>query len=240
MAVLCIVSPGCYVGSLASTTGSRQGGRWSIERHQQVHVGERVNFSFVLRERYKAERVNAAGLADYCAFEFGADRFDVDVDEYGCFRAQYTFSELVEGQEITVAATAYRQVGERDRVKVGGRWFKPDDAKDRADEMIASDKIVLTAYQAGVDLILPHQANEYDFSTAQMVFRRVAGEVSVVFLEESGQAGFHVEAEHNGEWRVTYTPIAGQLNTDGTTDVVFSVYDRAGNRHRLTTTLDTP
>ncbi|NOX59156.1 MAG: hypothetical protein GXP29_09910, partial [Planctomycetes bacterium] len=37
---------GCVSGSLATSSGDGGGGKWSLAKRQQIHVGETVEFSF--------------------------------------------------------------------------------------------------------------------------------------------------------------------------------------------------
>ena len=56
--------PGCIYGSLASDTGPSAEGLWSVENMQEAHVGEKVKYSFILREPLNESRLSLFGLAD--------------------------------------------------------------------------------------------------------------------------------------------------------------------------------
>ena len=89
-----------------------------MARVQPVHVGETVRFSFVLKDPLRQKALNATGRADYCVFAIGGERIESDVERSGKFTGEYTFVNVSPGDSIIVRASAYRQRGPRDHVKV--------------------------------------------------------------------------------------------------------------------------
>ena len=232
---------GCLAGSLATNTGERGTGQWSIDRRQRVHVGETVELSFVLTEPWRQKPVNATGLADYCVFEIGADRVEADVNELGGFRAQYTFGDIHPGYTITVTARAYRQRGDRDFKKIGVTWLRNESPLNDPDDQVAGAKVRLVAYQSHVRIALPRPADEFDFATARLLIRRSDGRSTAVYRHRPPRKGFELLPRPAGDgWWVSYLPGGNQVNPCATTEVEFSVYDLAGNRHHFTDTIDTP
>ena len=74
---------GCVSASLATNTGpKRPEERWSTAGRQRVHVGEEVQFDFLLLDGLGRFRV-PAGVAHYVAVLNGEDRVEVAPDELG-------------------------------------------------------------------------------------------------------------------------------------------------------------
>jgi len=239
--VLAAGCAGCISGSLASTTGDCGSGRWSADSRQRVHVGETVEFSFALRDPLRPEATNAIGLADYCVFQIGSDRLEADIDERGRFRTACTFDDLRPDETVSVTASAYRECGGRDFKEINGTWLRNQSPYNEADEIVASSRIRLTGYRSRVRLALPRPTDEYDFSTARLLLRRRDGHTSAVYLCRPPRGGFKLEPRSARDgWWVCYQPDGDEVNPCGTTEVVFSVYDQAGNEHRITGTMETP
>lgn len=237
---LALASGGCVGGSLASSTGNRAGGEWSIAPRQQVHVGETVEFSFVLKQPLRAERLGAAGRADYCIFEIGDERYDVDRDEYGGFRTAHTFDQAAAGDIVTVRATAYRQNEQRDHMRIAGEWVENKSPYDKKDTRVAGGAIHLKVYQATLRVHVSPSADTLDFSTGQLTLRRYDQGITTVFQQRPLRRGFGVERHSGGGWWVVYHPVGNEINAYGVTPYEFSVYDFGGNRHVYSGELETP
>ena len=232
---------GCTTGSLASSTGGRDRGEWSIASHQKVYVDEEVDFSFVLRESLRKQWVDPTGRADYCKFYFGTYREDVPVDGYGGFKTSYRFKDYADGDKVEVKAEAYLQIDDKDEMNISGDWVENESSQNREDRKVAEAKLLMRVYTTEVRFELPTLADGYDFSTAQMVIRKTNGDSSIVYPDRPYRRGFKSDMAESGDiWVVTYEPTAGQLNSWGTTETEFSVYDNAGNRHRFNEFIDTP
>ncbi len=238
---ICLQVTGCAVGSLASSTGNRDRGEWSIASHQKVYVDEEVEFSFVLRELLRKQWVDPTGRADYCKFYFGAAREDVSVDGYGGFKTSYRFKNYSDGDRVEVKAVAFLQVDDRDEMNIAGEWVENGSPHNRDDLKAADARLVMEVYTTEVRYELPALADGYDFSTAQLIIRKTNGDSSIVYPDRPYRRGFKSDkAESGSGWVVTYEPLADQLNSWGTTETEFSVYDNAGNRHRFSEIIDTP
>jgi len=232
---------GCLSGSLATSTGPRYGGQWSVARLHPVHVGETVRFSFLLKEPLAREALSAKGVADYSVFDFGGERVQADIEKDGRFLAQYTFDDVVPGQTIVVEAIAFRQHGPRDQVKINDTWVQNLSPNNEKDEPVAGASAKLVVYQAQVRMALPPSANDFDFSTGQLLLRREGAAGRPVFEDRPHRRGFLVTDRNDGAgWWVTYSPSGNEINPVGVTEVEFSVYDQAGNRRVFRDLVDTP
>jgi len=230
---------GCVAGSLATSTGPRGGGQWSIARKQQVHVDETVKFSFVLREILRPEPINAIGQADYCVFDIGGEKLPVAVNADGVFRTEYTFDQVTPGLRIPVRATAYRLVGQRDGVKVAGQWIRRQSPYDEPDIFVATDAIELTSYRSRIELTLPGDV-KYDFDTATLAMEAEEG-TTVRYPDKPLRPGFQLHrADDDAGWIVVYEPAPDEIRHSDVTRVTFSVYDRSGDKHARTLDLATP
>ena len=232
---------GCVTGSLASNTGPRPpGNRWSVAKEHMVHVGEVVEFDMVLQDGYR-HFVSPFGLADYCAAQIGPERVEVVADVAGHFVFSYRFDGVEPGERITVRASAYRQRGERDFMKVRGQWLHADSPYAQPDQRIAGNTIDLLAYRTTVELRMPRPPDDLDPETGVLRFRRLDGTTTPVYVDRPSLPGFSLEGpEPDGYYRVRYHPRAEELNSTGTTEAVFTIYDTVGRRHTLSTVLETP
>ncbi len=232
---------GCVSGSLASNTGPRLvGDQWSVARRQNAHVGEQVRFDFILQD-WLQRFVHPTGLADYCVATIGGKRIETEPEPAGHFRFDYLFDRVQAGDEIEVRATAYRQRGGRDFMKVHGQWLKSDSPYEEDDRRVAGDKIVLTFYEAIVELSMVRPPDDLDPETGVMRIRRSDGSTTSVYIDRPRRPGFRIAGpEPDGYYRVSYKPVGTQLNPIGTTDVEFTIYDQGGQRHYVSTKLGTP
>jgi len=232
---------GCLSGSLATSSGETDGGKWSIAKRQQIHVGETVEFSFVLKKALAKESVDASGIADYCVFSIGGDRVEAELDEAGVFKTEYKFAGVEDGQQVQVVATAYSTQDDRDFMQIAGKWLQTESPYNKPDRRIASASVLLNVYQGVVRFKLPKPEDAYDLGTAKMTFRCAGDRLVSVFEHRPPRNGFEISDENaDGSRWVAYLPTGDQLNPTGTTDVEFSIYDVAGNRMTFTETLQTP
>lgn len=232
---------GCTVGSLASNTGPRPPGHsWSDARQQMVHVGETVQFDFVLVDHAR-RFVHPLGLADYCVITIGTSRMEADPDLAGHFQLAHTFDDAAPGQAIEVRTGAYRQRGGRDFMKVNGRWVQIDNPFDQPDQKVAGDAIMLTVYETSVELILARPSVGLDLESGVLRVRRTDGSMTSVYIDRPHRPGFMISGpEPDGSYRIRYQPKGRELNPVGTTEVEFVIYDVAGRPYRVSSTIDTP
>ncbi len=242
LAALCLMSTsGCVAGSLASSTGPRQAGaRWSAARRQYVHVGERVEFDFVLTDAF-GRRIDPRGRADYLVVSIGTHKLQAGPDLSGHFTFSHTFSETSPGERVDVTASAFLQNGARDYVAVQDRWEHVDSAYDQPDRRVAGAAIALTAYEASILMELVRPPDDLDETTGILTIRRADGKAASVFCDRPNRPGFTLtEPGPAGMYKIGYAPRASQLNATGTTEVALTIYDIAGQTHTVTQTLETP
>jgi hypothetical protein len=238
---------GCVSASLGTSTGPHpQQQRWSIAAKQMAHVGETVQFDFVLTDIW-GRFVAPTGLADYCVAMIGSERAEAEPDERGHFRFSYALDRARPGEKVPVTATAYQQRGSRDHMKIRGQWLTADSPYAEPDRKIAGDSIQLTIYQTKVEMKIVRPADDLDPESGVLRLQRGDGTAAPVYtgtpvyIDKPGRPGFRLDGpEPNGYYRVEYQPTGEQLNPTGTTEVEFSVYDLGGQRHVVSQTLSTP
>jgi len=238
---------GCVSASLGTNTGPRPPQqRWSVAAKQMAHVGETVQFDFVLTD-FWGRFVAPTGLADYCVTMIGSERAEAEPDERGHFRFSYAFDRTRPGEKVPVTATAYQQRGSRDHMKIRGQWLTADSPYAEPDRKIAGDSIQLTIYQTKVEMKIVRPADDLDPESGVLRLQRLDGTAAPVYtgtpvyIDKPGRPGFRLDGpEPNGYYRVKYQPTGEQLNPSGTTEVEFSVYDLGGQRHVVSQTLSTP
>ncbi len=233
---------GCVSGSLASDTGPRPAGyAWSQAGRQMVHVGEQVEFDFVLQDWAWSFQA-PLGIADYCVVYVGDERIEIGPDIHGHFRFSYAFHDLPAGDAVTIRATPYQTRGSRDFMKIREQWIEGDSPYDQADRAVAfADAIRLLAYRVPVELTIARPANDLDLQSGVLKIRRTDGATTSVFIDKPDRPGFTMSGpEPDGYYRAFYQPRGNELNATGTTDVEFVMYDTLGQRHYASQTLDTP
>lgn len=241
LATATIAVGGCVGGSLASNTGPRPPGhRWSVARRQMVHVGETVRFDFVLTDAL-GRLVQPTGLADYCVSYISGQRLEASPDITGHFGFAHTFDDVRPGQTVTVKTTAYRQRGQRDFMNIRGKWYQSDSPYELPDKKVGSGSIRLEVYAAPVELTIPQPPDDLDLETGVMRIRRGDGATTSVYIDRPGRPGFTITGpEPAGRYQVRYLPWGDELNASGSTEVEFTIYDRAGQAHYAAVTLETP
>lgn len=232
---------GCVSGSLATSSGDGVDGKWSIAKRQQVHVGETVEFSFVLKKPLSNDSIDARGIADYCAFTIGGDRIEAEMDMAGGFKTEYSFAGVESGVQVEVLAEAFAMRDDRDFMQISGKWLQTESPYNKPDKRVARARVVLSTYQCVVRFKLPKPEHAYDLGTGKLTFRCREGRNVSVFEHRPPRTGFEISPENaDGSRWVAYLPTGDQLNPTGTTEVEFSIYDVAGNRTTFTDTLQTP
>ena len=241
LATAAIAVGGCIGGSLASSTGPRPPGhRWSVVGRQMVHVGETVRFDFVLKDAL-GNLVQPTGLADYCVTYISGERVETSPDITGHFSFSHTFDDVRPGQTVNVKTTAYRQRGQRDFMKIRGKWHQSPSPYELPDRKGRSDSIWLEVYVAPVELTIPQPSDDLDSETGVMRIRRGDGSITSVYIDRPGRPGFTIIGpEPAGLYTVRYLPWGDELNASGTTEVEFTIYDRSGQAHYAAVTLETP
>lgn len=232
---------GCISASLATSTGPRPPQqRWSSASTQAAHVGERVHFDFVLTD-WLGRFVAPTGLADYCVAMIGGERMEGEPDVNGHFQFSYTLDRVGAGDKLKVTATAFQQRDSRDYMKVGARWLKADSPYAEPDRKVAADAVNLSIYQTTVDLKIPRPADDLDPESGVLRFQCLHGGGGPVYLDKPGRPGFSIVGPGtDGYYDVEYSPLGGQLNPTGTTEVEFTIHDLGGQRHMVIQTLNTP
>lgn len=241
LTLVAALSAGCISGSLASNTGPRPRGHlWSVAGQQMMHVGEEVQFDFVLQD-WARRLVNPLGIAEYCVVDIGNERIEVTPDVEGHFRFSRAFDQVNPGDKIKVKATAFRQRGGRDYMKIRGQWLQSDSPFEEPDRAIAGDAIKLIVYEAPIELTLVRPADDLDPETGVLRIQRTGGPTTSVFVDRPGRRGFTMTGpEPDGYYRVRYQPRGNELSPIGTTEVEFTVYDTSGQSHYASARLETP
>ena len=247
-------SGGCVSASLGTNTGPHPPQqRWSVAAKQMAHVGETVQFDFVLTD-FWGRFVAPTGLADYCVAipsrlrtGIGDERIETEPDARGHFRFSYALDRARPGEKVSVTATAYQQRGSRDHMKIRGQWLTADSPYAQPDRKIAGDSIQLTIYQTKVEMKIVRPADDLDPESGVLRLQRLDGTAAPVYtgtpvyIDKPGRPGFRLDGpEPHGYYRVEYQPTGEQLNPTGTTEAEFSVYDLGGQRHVVSQTLSTP
>jgi len=241
VAILACTASGCVSGSLATNTGPRPAQqRWSMVTKQMAHVGEQVQFDFVLTD-WRGRFVGPTGIADYCVALIGDERVEAEPDAKGHFRFSYPLDRVHDGEKIKVTATAFQQCDSRDFMKIGGRWLKADSPYAQPDRKVAGDTVQLTLYQTALDMKIARPADDLDPESGVLRFQCVDGGGGPVYIDKPGRPGFTIgDPEPDGYYHVQYSPTGGQLNPTGATDVEFTIHDIGGQRHVVSQTLNTP
>lgn len=241
-AVMLLGAGGCVSASLASNTGPRSpGSRWSDAPRQMVHVGEQVQFDFILVDPFTRRLMPPVGLADYCVATVGGERIEAEADVFGHFQFAHTFDRRRLGKKLRVEAAAFQQRGGRDFMKVRGQWLHVDSPYDIPDRQVARDSILLTVYETRIELSVIRPPDELEPETGKLRIRRTDGTTTSVFLDKPNRPGFIISGpEPDGYYRVRYTPGGNEVNPIGTTEVEFVIYDVLGSPHYASTTLETP
>ncbi|MCK4658884.1 MAG: hypothetical protein KAV82_05120 [Phycisphaerae bacterium] len=232
---------GCFGGSLATSTGLRSGGDWSVARRQAAHVGETVRFSFVLTKLLEKHPISPSGIADYCIIALGDQYAEADLGGGGKFMLSYHMPEHWADREIRVLATAYRIYGRRDRMVIGGELMQVDNASDPADKIIARASINMLVYQSRVELTLPRGAHDFDFGTGRLIIRKNDGTASTAALARPPIGGFTVDGpDEKNVFTARFEPRHDQVNRTGSTTAEFHVWDLAGHQHSTKDEFMTP
>lgn len=235
---------GCISASLASSTGPRSSGQWSVAKRQRVHVGERVQFDLVLRDPFRPFQeapLSPTGIADYCVLTFADQRLETEPDLRGHFTFEHEFSSAQPGQVQSIKAEAFALRGRRDYMRIGDQWLRSESPYDEPDRPVADDSIKLVFYQATVDLTLGPVTDELMASTGRLTFRKHDQSALTIFADSPEAAGFVLSGpDPAGRYRVQYQPRGAELNATGTTAVVFEIQDRSGRVHRMESVVETP
>ncbi len=233
---------GCMTlrGSLASSTGPSPDA-WSTADEQMVHVGEHVRFSFVMTQSLHAEQgIDPVGLVDYCLMRVNNKLIEPEMSTGGQYILSHLFDDIVDGQQIRVAAMTYRIHGQRDRRLIAGEWVNLD-TPDRADQLVARDEILLTAYKSRIELPVTPIGEGWDILGGRLRLIRSDGGTVVIRAAIGHDDGFVVRGPfEEGEYMITYAPDAEMLNPKGTTRIQFVVTDDRGKQHVIERLLSTP
>ncbi len=229
---------GCALSgsSLATNSGPLpHGGQWSVAKEQWVHVGETFDVSYAVY----------SGQADYAILQIdplGKGRVGLAAD-----RGRFVFEKLrfVEPtppeRPLILRASAYRERGERDFMDFNGQLLSKESPFDVGDQKIASATLKLHVYQSSVAMQVPPNPAGYKWETGKLLLYADPERPAEVRLAREYRKGFRVEGPTGtGSFLVAYDPTAEQVKRSGTTRVVLSVLDAAGNEHRQEIWLSTP
>lgn len=241
-AAIC-ASAGCatFPGSLATDSGPSPLG-WSEADYQFIHVGEHVEFSFVLaRDFRKNEAINPLGLVDYCIANVGGQRIEASLNDAGHYRFAYDVTDRRPGEVIDVSAAAYRIRGTRDIMKIGDEWVLADAPSDHSDRLLSHDALRLTVYDSRIELPCERPLQDLDMATARLEIIKADGSVTEVLPARESGGGFNCTGpDAHGRYLILYQPRASELNKNGTTAVRFRVRDVANNPQVFDAVLKTP
>lgn len=205
-----------------------------------VLVGETVEFDFILLDSF-GRFVNAFGHADYAMAVVGGEKAECEPGLKGRFTFRHQFDSVHAGQSVNVFATAFRQRGRRDYVKIRGEWVRGESLYDAPDQAVASDSIHFTAYEAPIQLTIVRPPDNLEPETGVLTIRRSNGTSRSVYIDRPHRPGFTITGpEPDGYYRIQYLPMGEELNSGGTTEVEFVIYDTANQPHYASTTLETP
>ncbi len=240
-ALLLAIGGGCATGSLATDTGVSSEGVWSTAAVHTAHVGEKVGYSFILREPFKEGRLSLWGLADYAALSILDARVEAEPNIESRFEFEHVLPELHGKRTVTVLAEAFKIRGRKDYLELRGRWMMTQDPTDLPDERVAKDAIKLRTYQSEIDYTFDKPIAPLDWSGARLLITRRDGKGSTVFMDRAGRAGFTKNGpDHRGRYRIQYYPKAEQVNKTGTTAAALHVWDVNGQQHTYQFEFDTP
>ncbi len=239
VASLCVAVGGCTSGSLATDSGP--GTPWSTDGQQMVHVGEHVDFSFILTKGLIKRRPrDPMGTADYCIAMAGSERIEAELDVMtGHYRFAFDVVDLQPGDTINVSSAAYRRSGVRDLQQIGDTWVRADDPFDQPDRVMASGSVALSVYRTEIEL--PVGDSELDLVGGRLEIHRNDGKIAVVFHETTTDRGFTVsEPDDDGVVKIIYAPTADNVNKTATTYVRFRALDGSGKEQVYDGQIPTP
>jgi len=131
--------------------------------------------------------------------------------------------------------------GGKDYVEIGGQWLATQTFSQEPDARVAGDSLRLTAYQSVVSFRLTRPADDFDPETGVLKLRKPDGTTTSVYVNRASRRGFLLEGpEPSGYYRVLYEPRGREVAATGKTDVTFTIYDVAGQRHVEQLEIDTP
>ena len=192
-------------------------------------MGERVSFSFILRERFRAGRIDVLGIADYAAANILEERIEVGPDINSEFLFGHRLDGVEPGSTIDVTSAAYQVNGSKDYMKIRGRWRRSMNAVDEPDKMVARDSIKLRIYQSRIDHRFRGPQVDLDWATARLIIRRGEENVSTVFMDRPHRPGFTMNGpDREGFFHIQYYPLAEQVNKTGATRAALKVRDVNG------------
>lgn len=232
---------GCVYGSLASNSGLSSGGAWSVAKVQDVHVGETVRFSFILRERFRAGRIDLLGIVDYAAANILDDRIEVEPDVSSAFVFEHKLKDVPAGRIVEVEVAAFKIRGTRDHMKIRGRWQHSISAVDEPDNLVGQDRLRLRVYQSEIDYSFPKPRADLDWATARLVLTRGDGRVSTVLMDQPRRPGFTMNGpDRKGYYHIHYFPLVEQINLSGSTRASLKVLNVHGVQQSFEFDFDTP
>ena len=166
---------------------------------------------------------------------------EADIDDAGHYRFSYDVVGKRPGEVIGVSAAAYRQMGQRDIMKIGGAWVTGEHPYDQADYVVAGDSLQLIVYSSQLDLPVKRPDLDLDMAAGRLEIRKSDGAITDVYYQQGHGRGFLYDGpDEEGFYHVTYEPVADELNKCGTTGVRFSTHDVAGNPHVTEALISTP
>ncbi len=204
-------------------------------------MGETVRFDFVLTQPGSGRMIDPIGLVDYCVVAIGNGRIHVDADALGHFLFAYTFDKYRPGEEIVVAARAYRIRGHRDYMNIAGEWVRSQSPSDLPDHVVIEDSISLTAYALTLELQVESPGSPLEPESGVLRIQRRDGSETLRYIDRPHRPGFTVEGpDVRGTYLIRYAVQGDELNSTGKTPIEFVIHDRTGKRIAEARVLDTP
>lgn len=234
-----LIGTGCSLinpSSLATNSGpSKTGGEWSVAAEQWVHVGEKVDFNYVLM----------SGYADYAILSIpqaGITRVCLQADRNRFYFEGLTFNvPTLPGKPLVAKVTCYRERGIRDYMEADGKLLVRESPDDPSDAKVSSSHLKIHVYQASLTIDMPACHDGYRWQTASLTLHCGGDLPAIVHENRPYRKGFKVEGPSaSGSFVVTYEPTADQLNRTGTTRAVLSVFDTKNKEHTQVVLVPTP
>ncbi len=211
-----------------------------MARRQQVHVGETVQFDFVLTDVLD-RFVPPYSVDEYGVLYVGGSRIETEPDEAGHFSFVHRFDKVKPGTSISADAAVFQQRGNRDFIQVQSEWLQSTSPYEEPDRRVAGDRVTLDVYQTRIALSIPRPPLELDPESGVMRILRDDGTATSIYIDRPGRPGFSLAGpDPGGYYQVTYEPDGDQVNPTGSTRVEFTIYDVGGQRHVSSLVLPTP
>lgn len=242
LSIVAMIASGCATASLATSTGPRTDGQWSVAARQVAQVGETVHFDVVLLDPWRPFQktpISPIGMADYAVLRFADVRIEADFDDRGHFPFTYRFDGVARGTTLRITADVYQQYGRRDYMRVLDQWVRSESPSEVEDRRVASDVVHLEFTQPVFEFRLAAASRAWRFETARIDIRVTDGVTRTVLPHAGGRLNVN-GPDAAGAVVLSYEPAADEANAIGTTTATLTIEDAAGHVHRVEATAQTP